>query len=73
VVLTTTKKTLETMTKKKLEAWVWVLIYGGMLGASFGWFIQPRSAALGWTLMVAGGVVAAIGVVLIFVRARLGP
>jgi len=61
------------MNKKKLETWVWVLIYGGMLGASFGWFTQSSSAALGWTLIVAGGVVAAIGVLLIFVRARLGP
>ena len=61
------------MTKDKLEILVWVLIYGGLLGASLGWFMQPRSDALGWMLMAAGGTVAAIGVVLIFVRSRMGP
>ena len=61
------------MTKKKLETWVWVLIYGGMLGASLGWFLQSSSPALGWTVLVAGGLLAAIGVALIFVRARSGP
>ena len=61
------------MRKDKLETLVWVLIYGGLLGASLGWFMLPRSDALGSTLMVAGGTVAAIGVVLIFVRSRMGP
>ena len=61
------------MTKDKLEILVWVLIYGGLLGASLGWFMQPRSDALAWTLIAAGGTVAAIGVVLIFVRSRMGP
>ena len=61
------------MTKDKLEILVWVLIYGGLLGASLGWFMQPRNDALAWTLMAAGGTVAAIGVVLIFVRSRMGP
>ena len=61
------------MTKDKLEILVWVLIYGGLLGASLGWFMQPRSDALAWTLMAAGGTVTAIGVVLIFVRSRMGP
>ena len=43
------------MRKDKLETLVWVLIYGGLLGASLGWFMLPRSDALGSTLMVAGG------------------
>ena len=61
------------MSKSGVETLVWVLIYGGLLGASLGWFMQPRSDALGWMLMAAGGTVAAIGVVLIFVRSRMGP
>ena len=61
------------MTKRKLDIWVWVLIYGGMLGAGLGGFMQSRSPALGATLLVGGGAVAAIGVVLIFVRSRMGP
>ena len=58
---------------KRLEKWVWILIYGGLLGASLGWFVEARSAALGLALMIGGGAVAAAGVALIFVRSRLGP
>jgi hypothetical protein len=61
------------MNKSKLDTWLWVLIYGGMLGASLGWFVLPRSPGLGWTLMVAGAVVTALGVVLVVVRSRMGP
>ena len=61
------------MTRGKLETLVWVLIYGGLLGASLGWFMRPQSDALGWTLIAGGGVVTAIGSALIFVRSRMGP
>jgi F0F1-type ATP synthase assembly protein I len=61
------------MHKQKLEKWIWILIYGGMLGASLGWFLQPSAAAAAWTLMVGGGVLAAAGVILILVRSRMGP
>jgi F0F1-type ATP synthase assembly protein I len=61
------------MQKQKLEKWIWILIYGGMLGASLGWFLHPSAAAAAWTLMVGGGVLAAAGVILILVRSRMGP
>ena len=61
------------MTTKKLDTWVWVLIYGGMLGFGLGWFTQSRSPTLGWVIISAGGVAAAIGVLLIFIRSRRGP
>jgi hypothetical protein len=62
-----------TMTTKTLDSWVWVLIYGGMLGLGLGWFMQSRSPALGWAIITAGGVAAAFGVLLIFIRSRMGP
>jgi hypothetical protein len=61
------------ISKNKLQTLVWILIYGGLLGISFGWFMQARSDAIGWTLMVVGAAVVATGVTLIFVRARMGP
>ncbi len=61
------------MNKKKLEAWVWVLIYGGILGISLGWFLEARSPALGWALLVLGGVGVASGATLIFLRSRMAP
>ncbi len=61
------------MDKKKLEAWVWVLIYGGIIGCSLGWFLASRSAALGWPLLTLGAVGIASGVLLIYLRSRRPP
>jgi len=61
------------MDKAKLDKWIWVLIFGGLLAISFGWFLRSRIEAAGWTLMVAGAIVAATGAVMIFVRSRMGP
>lgn len=55
-----------------LEVWVWVLIYGGLLAVGLGLALQRQGeAALGWTLVVVGGIVTAVGVVLIWVRSRM--
>ena len=61
------------MNQKKLEAWVWLLIYGGIIGVSLGWFLQSRSAALGWPLLALGAVSIAGGALLIFLRSRMPP
>jgi hypothetical protein len=66
-------RSVPAMSKSRLEALVWVLIYGGLLGLSLGWFVRARSDALGWALMVVGAAVAATGATLIFVRSRMGP
>lgn len=53
------------------EKLVWILIYGGLLAVGLGIALQQGgNAALGWTLVTGGGVVAAVGVVLIWVRSR---
>lgn len=53
------------------EKLVWILIYGGLLAVGLGLALQQQgSAALGWSLCVGGGAVAALGVVLIWVRSR---
>ena len=62
-----------TVNKKKLEVWVWVLIYGGMIGVSLGWFVQSRSAALGWPVLALGALSIAGGALLIFLRSRMPP
>ncbi|MFC5606006.1 hypothetical protein [Variovorax soli] len=56
----------------RLEAWIWTLIYGGLLLLVLGLATGRESAAVGWSLAVPGAVVAAVGVVLIYVRSRLG-
>lgn len=56
----------------RLESLIWVLIYGGLLLLVVGIATGRESEALGWSLSVPGVVIAAVGVVLIYVRSRLG-
>lgn len=58
------------MSNSRLEALVWIMIYGGLLLLSLGWFMDRRAAILGVSLMAGGAVVAVVGVLLIVVRSR---
>jgi F0F1-type ATP synthase assembly protein I len=59
------------MKAQRVEQLVWVLIYGGLVSLSLGWFMTPQQGPWG-ELMISGGLVAAVaGVVLIVVRARM--
>jgi len=59
------------MRLQRIEMLTWVLIYGGLISMSLGWFVTPRQGPWG-ELMITGGIVAAIvGVVMIFVRSRM--
>jgi hypothetical protein len=58
------------MPSPKLERLTWILIYGGLGLLCLGLFAQRMDDALGWSLVVVGGVVAAVGVVLVWVRSR---
>ena len=58
-------------TLQRLHKIIWALIYGGLLTLVLGIATARTDASTGWVLMVVGGVVAAVGVVLIAVRARL--
>lgn len=59
------------MSANKLETLIWVLIYGGLIVLGLGLAVQRSDAALGWGLVVAGAVVAAVGALLVAVRARM--
>ena len=54
-----------------VEIWVWLLIYGGLLLCSLGWFVSRHDAALGWTIGIVGVVSVATGVLLIYLRSRM--
>jgi hypothetical protein len=61
------------MPTQRIETLTWVLIYGGLISMSLGWFVTPTKGPWG-ELMISGGIVAAIvGVVLIFVRSKMKP
>ncbi len=61
------------MSNGALEKLTWVLIYGGLLVLCLGLFVMRGDAGLGWTLVVGGGALAAVGAALIVLRARRGP
>jgi hypothetical protein len=61
------------MSAQRIETWTWVLIYGGLLSLSAGWFVTPQHGPWG-ELMMSGGIIAAVvGVVFIFVRSKMKP
>ena len=61
------------MDAKRIEKWIWPLIYGGLLLLSLGLFVGRRTdgTGMGWALVLVGlaGVVA--GAVLVVLRSRL--
>lgn len=59
------------MSTARLDVLIWVLIFGGLVLLGLGIAVQRSDAALGWGMIVAGAIVAAIGVLLIVVRSRI--
>jgi hypothetical protein len=54
-----------------IEALVWVLVYGGLLVFGLGVALSRGGLGYGWSVSVAGVVIALAGVVLIYVRSRM--
>jgi hypothetical protein len=59
------------MNARRIEQWTWGLIYAGLLASCLGWFARPAAGPLGELLLIGGGLAAAVGVVMIWVRARI--
>ncbi len=55
----------------RLERLIWTLIYGGLLAIVLGYFVDSTQGAGGAALYAIGLLVAAMGVVLVYVRSRL--
>ena len=55
----------------RMHAWIWGLIYGGLLLLVFGLATRPFDELVGWILVAVGGVAAVVGFALIWVRSRM--
>ena len=55
----------------RIETLVWVLVYGGLLGFGLGVALSRGGLDYGWSVSVAGLVIAVAGAVLIYVRSRM--
>lgn len=59
------------MAAQRIETWVWVLVYAGLIVIGVGMSVQRSDIALGWGITVLGIVLDALGAVLIWVRSRI--
>jgi hypothetical protein len=63
------------MLSAKAIAWIerltWIFIYTGLFAIVLGLVTLSQSPAAAWSLITAGGMLAAAGCVLIWVRSRL--
>ena len=56
---------------ERIETWVWVLIYGGLLVCALGVALSRGGLDYGWTVSLVGIVFAVAGAVLVYVRSRM--
>ena len=55
----------------RLHKLIWILIYGGLLTVTLGFFVQKSDDTIGWFMVGLGGLVAAAGFALIYVRSTI--
>ena len=55
----------------RVERWVWVLLYGGLLTLCLGLKVEDSDFALGWSLVTGGAAAAAAGIFLIYLRSSM--
>lgn len=58
-------------TIRRVESAIWILLYGGLLTLVLGLFTQRADDDLGLALVVGGGIAAALGAVLVYLRSRM--
>jgi len=56
----------------RVEVLVWILVYGGLLVLGLGVALSRGGLDYGWSVSVVGIVAAVAGVVLVYVRSRMG-
>jgi hypothetical protein len=55
----------------RIEALVWLLIYGGLIGAALGVALARNGASYGDAVVALGTLAVAAGIVLLWARSRL--
>jgi len=58
---------------RRVEFWVWVAIYLGLIALGLGLSIRRLGADWGWGVMFGGALLVVLGGVLIWVRSRMKP
>ena len=55
----------------RLHKIIWSLIFGGLLIVILGIFVGKTDDAIGWMMIATGGVMTAVGAILIYVRSTM--
>ena len=59
------------MTSRRIDTWVWALIYLGMILIGLGLSLLRGDASLGWIIASIGAALVVAGIVLIWMRSRM--
>ncbi len=59
------------MRTSTLEAWTWVLIYGGLIGVGLGLSMRRYDDGMGWATVGLGALATLLGAVCIWIRSRM--
>ena len=60
------------MSSRKIDTWIWGLIYAGMALGALGLSVQRSDAVIGWAIALAGMALFVVGALLVVVRSRIG-
>jgi hypothetical protein len=55
----------------RVEVWIWVLIYLGLVLLALGLSVRGDDASMGWGIVAFGVALDVVGMVLIWVRSRM--
>ena len=59
------------MSTARIDTWIWVLVYAGLVIGGVGLAVQRGDPGLGWPIAIFGGVLIAVGALLIWIRSRM--
>ncbi len=59
------------MKAARVEVWIWVLVYAGLVVFGTGLAVQRSDDSLGWCITTVGAVLIAAGALLVWIRARM--
>jgi len=59
------------MKTARIEVWVWVLVYAGLIFFGLGLAVQRSDDSLGWGIAAVGAVLVAAGALLVWIRSRM--
>jgi len=59
------------MKTARVEVWIWVLVYAGLVVFGTGLAVKRADDSLGWGIAAVGAVLVAAGALLVWIRSRM--